>query len=204
MPNCIACGAPITKHVQKWRAKKRGYGFCTSKCSQAHVGNLRRQDIRKRLLARIPTHLPPDQCWEYMGRRTVMGYGEIDYRRSGDTRAKPYRAHRLMYEFEVGPIPDGLFVCHSCDNPPCCNPAHLWLGTNEENSYDRHAKGRTKYGPTKRGEDHPMAKMNEDKVRELLKLRGAIHMNDAADKFGITPQQVANIWTRRHWKHVEL
>jgi hypothetical protein len=55
-------------------------------------------------------------------------------------------AHRLAYTFTFGEIPDGLGVLHTCDNPPCCNPNHLWLGTQLENIADRHSKGRSKGG----------------------------------------------------------
>jgi hypothetical protein len=77
-----------------------------------------------------------DACWIWTGARLPNGYGRVTQ------QGKQVYTHRLAWELTHGPIPDGLVVCHSCDNPPCCNPAHLWLGTPADNVHDRDAKGR--------------------------------------------------------------
>jgi hypothetical protein len=77
-----------------------------------------------------------NQCWEWNGARTDRGYGhKVIGRRHMST-------HRLAYEWANGPIPPGLHVLHTCDNPPCCNPNHLRLGTQHENLIDMVRKGR--------------------------------------------------------------
>ena len=81
----------------------------------------------------------PSGCLEWTGGTTPDGYGKIKI--DGVTVV----AHRLAWTLTVGPIPEGMCVCHTCDNPPCCNVNHLWLGTNAENMADKMAKGR--YGP---------------------------------------------------------
>jgi len=85
-------------------------------------------------------------CMEFVGHRTSGGYGGVT--RDG----RKLRAHRVAWEEANGPIPPGLFVLHRCDNPPCCNPDHLFLGTQQENVADRELKGR---GKRLRGDAHP-------------------------------------------------
>lgn len=78
----------------------------------------------------------PSGCIEWVGCLDRGGYGYIG------RDSKKISTHRLAWEIANGPIPDGLYVCHSCDNPKCCNVDHLWLGTNAENQADSRAKGR--------------------------------------------------------------
>lgn len=81
----------------------------------------------------------PSGCWEWTGATVPFGYGVFQLGRGvGVTRS-----HRFAYELWVGPIPEGMFVCHTCDNPPCCNPEHLFLGSNGDNMKDMHAKNRS-------------------------------------------------------------
>jgi hypothetical protein len=77
---------------------------------------------------------------EWQGGRDLQGYGQIFVR--GQAKPTRLKAHRVSYELHVGPIPDGMCVCHTCDNPPCLNPEHLWLGTNADNTRDKTEKGR--------------------------------------------------------------
>jgi len=79
-------------------------------------------------------------CWEWQRARSSTGYGAIAVDR------KTRGVHRVSYEVFIGPIPDGLCVMHRCDNPPCCNPAHLMVGTKGDNNADRAAKGRSSCG----------------------------------------------------------
>jgi len=76
------------------------------------------------------------ECWNWLG-RTTDGYGHMSI------NGKEVLSHRLAYQFSVGLIPSGLAVLHTCDNPSCCNPKHLWLGTRADNNKDRALKGRS-------------------------------------------------------------
>jgi hypothetical protein len=88
-------------------------------------------------------------CWVFTGAKS-QGYGLIWAGRTGKPSDVGYYnqrsltpAHRAAYELWVGPIPEGMVICHKCDNPPCCNPDHLFLGTYVENMQDCSKKGRT-------------------------------------------------------------
>lgn len=80
-------------------------------------------------------------CWEWSGAINQLGYGRFtdNYINQG--------AHRWSFQFFKGPIPEGLWICHACDNPSCVNPDHLWAGTAQQNAQDMHAKGRNFMGP---------------------------------------------------------
>lgn len=96
-------------------------------------------DIAERFWARVDRR-SEDECWEWSGHRDQRGYG-----RGGTNKAGGYLAHRMAYMLHAGvALPDSTLVCHRCDNPPCCNPAHLFTGTHKDNAVDMAAKGRWK------------------------------------------------------------
>ena len=110
-------------------------------------------------------------------------------------------AHRYAYERENGKIPEGLIVCHSCDNPSCVNVNHMFLGTHADNNKDRDQKNRNRQLC---GEDHGRSKLTIDQVRELRELvkNGALSAYAASKKFGINHKTSRNIVEGKLWKHV--
>lgn len=90
-----------------------------------------------------------NECWEWSGARDQCGYGVL--RRDPAHRSAQCHASRISWEIHNGKIPDGLQILHRCDNPPCVNPSHLWIGTNAQNIADAIAKGRKHKSFCRRG-----------------------------------------------------
>lgn len=109
----------------------------------------------------------PDECWLWRASFTRGGYGQFTVPRGG--RWITRRAHRVAWTLTNGPIRDGLYVCHRCDNPPCCNPAHLFLGTHHDNVKDMDAKGR-RVTKVRAGEAASNAKLRETDVARIRAL----------------------------------
>jgi len=134
-----------------------------------------------------------DECWEWTGGRFHYGHGA--FKAGGKTSG----AHRFAWAIANGPIPPGMFVCHHCDNPPCVNPAHLFVGTQADNDGDRTAKGRDA-----RGEAHGMAKLTDGDVAEIRRLykSAGLLQREIGRLYGVDPTMVSLIVRRRNWKHV--
>jgi hypothetical protein len=116
---------------------------------------------------------------------------------------KRVAAHRLAYEDVIGPIPAGLHILHSCDHPPCCNPAHLRAGTHQENMDDREARGRGNRTP-KRGEDQCFARLTEADVLSIRNqyAAGGISQRILANLYNVHVMTVNDVIKRRTWKHI--
>jgi len=138
-----------------------------------------------------------DGCWHWTGAKTGRGYGSM---RVGH---KSTGAHRISYELFKGPIGD-LHVCHTCDNPLCVNPDHLWLGTNADNVADREAKGRMK-SPVigKKGSTNPFSKLTEAEIPKIRKLRNdGMTAKVIAAEFGVSESAIDNVIYGNAWTHV--
>lgn len=148
-----------------------------------------------------------DDCWEWTAHRLRGGYGHFW---DGHDHVK---AHRFSYELFVGLIPDGMLVCHKCDNPPCVNPAHLFVGTHDDNMADKKAKGRNCYGDANGSRTHPRARgeacwSSKLSNADTLAIYAAYHESrvrqvDLAAQFGITQSRVSAI-VRDHERYAWL
>lgn len=133
-----------------------------------------------------------DACWEWRGARSAAGYGNVV------VRGKTVTAHRVAWETERGPIPEGMQVCHRCDNPLCVRPDHLFLGTAADNMADRNAKGRQA-----RGEKFKRSSLTEEKVREMRVLaKTGVNMSELARRFGVSLPSASRIVRGLDWRHV--
>ena len=137
-----------------------------------------------------------DDCWEWTACKS-NGYGRIG---RGGKGGKMEQAHRVSWEFHNGEIPDGLQVLHTCDNPPCCNPGHLFLGTPAVNAADRDTKGRQ---ADFRGEGNSSARLTEAQVVEIRRRHNAGETQAALGiEYGVANQHVSGIVNGKKWAHV--
>ena len=141
-------------------------------------------------LRRFVTRGEPADCWEFTGCR-LRGYGQLG------VEGVPKLTHRIAWEEAHGPIPDGLWVLHHCDNPPCCNPAHLYLGTHADNMRDMAERGRDP-GGCYFGEMNAKAKLTTAEVAEVRALAaGGVTQREIAIRFGVTQAGVSLIVRRK-------
>lgn len=135
-------------------------------------------------------------CIEWTAKRNHNGYGIMLVTGSGD---KKILTHRVAWEIANGPIPAGMYVLHRCDNPPCVNIEHLFLGTLADNNRDKYEKGRCP-----RGERCGKSNLTDDDIREIRRLyeTGSLSQQAIAEQFGIVQQSVHKIVAHKRWTHV--
>lgn len=139
-----------------------------------------------------------NDCWNWMGARKPKGYGNVRIDK------KYMLSHRVAFALANGQIPKGFMVCHVCDNPSCCNPSHLMLGTCKSNAADMLIKNRQKdiiYAA--RGEKNGNSKLTSSDVVKIRRLyeRGA-KLTDIADMHKVSPQAIGSIVRMETWRHV--
>lgn len=134
------------------------------------------------------------ECWPWVA-KAVASYG---YGRMTAGRGRYLRAHQIAWALENGPIPEGSVVRHSCDNPWCCNPAHLSIGSIADNCSDATTRNRASAPPRMPGAKHPRAKLTEASVQEI---RSSAETLDAlARRFGVSVKSVWRIRKGLQWK----
>lgn len=143
-----------------------------------------------------------DGCWEWTGSLNRSGYGAFR------TKDRYVPASRYSWFLAHGAIPDEMCVCHRCDNPPCVNPAHLFLGTLADNAHDMIAKGRAKYLQNFRacqgkGMDNPQAKLDDDKIRAIRSLHiQGLGTRRLARQFNVGRTTIQRTLQGKMWSHV--
>jgi hypothetical protein len=131
-------------------------------------------------------HQGAEECWPWLGCLYTSGYGKF---RNG-------YAHRFALA-DSGVEVEGKFVCHSCDNPACCNPAHLFTGTQRDNMQDMTRKARQS-----RGSKRPLAKLTEADVRNIRFNTDGISQTELGKRYGVDSSRVSKIKSNKIWRHV--
>lgn len=144
----------------------------------------------------------PDECWKWLGYIPRGKYG-LGYGQLRDETKKRLPAHRFSYRLHKGPIPNGLIVCHKCDNPKCVNPNHLFLGTHKDNAEDRDRKGRGNPGVSL-GEKHGNSVITDKIVLEMRRLYRPrkVSQQFLADRFNCDRKTVSHVVRRSTWRHI--
>lgn len=137
------------------------------------------------------------ECWPWTRAKNDYGYGLFWSPR----HKRFYRAHRVAWLLTHGPIPEEMVVRHkTCDNPPCCNPHHLAVGTHADNVADKTEKGRQLYG-----ERDPKSKLLESEVQDIRNLyaSGALYQYQIARVYGVSKGCVRDIIAGVNWSHLK-
>jgi hypothetical protein len=150
----------------------------------------------ERFMTHVDTESSPNGCWVWKAHvKEGYGYFNIGYSRW-------HRAHRVSYLLFKGAIPEGLFVLHQCDNPPCVNPEHLSVGTHQENMRQRVMRGR--YNTQVRGSKHAKSKLTAEQVVQIRELYGTGEFSQTklGEMFGVTVGSISDIVRNRVWRHL--
>ena len=145
---------------------------------------------------KLPDSIGTDECWEWQGGNNGRdGYGRFR------VENKKLSAHRIVYRLTIGDIPDGLLVCHTCDNPRCVNPDHLFLGTKADNYRDMRDKGRDNTAHGEQVATHKLAREDVVAIRDEY-IPHKVSTRQLARKYGVRPSSIQRIISRQNWKHL--
>lgn len=188
---CTKCGDWFDRAYNISAKRRSRPQFCSQSCQTAHWQVNAEVRLEARFWSRV-AHADKRGCMAWTGRLDPNGYGRIDY------QGRPTLAHRVAYELTNGPAVGGV-VMHTCDNPQCCNPDHLRLGTQADNVADMDMKGRRRVG-VRRGAECNKTKLTEDQVR--LVFSSLEKPADLAARFGVSTTAIRYIQSGRNWRHV--
>ncbi len=184
------------------REKRTPYTtYCSVRC-----GNLARARVPHfTRFWRFVERRGPDECWPWKGaHNNRSGHGQFTWNGLGGLGSRLIGAHRAAWMFTHGPIGNRkVHVCHSCDNPPCCNPAHLFLGSQRDNMHDASVKGRVRIPAPRRGAANNKAKLSDGAVREIRRrYAGGETLSSLARWYGMARSSVRRIVRGDGWAHV--
>lgn len=181
--NCLFCNEEFKIKPSHIRYKKGN--FCSKKCFYTY-----RIPLSDKFWCRVEK---TDSCWIWKGSCDQGGYGQFE------TREKYARhAHRFSYFLHYGEIPNGMCVCHSCDNPSCVNPTHLFLGTNLDNINDRQKKFRQAMGLSQ-----GLAKLKESDIKEIRNLANTTSRRKIGKLFNVAMSTINAVVQRKTWKYTD-
>jgi predicted XRE-type DNA-binding protein len=185
------CGCGQKTNIAK-RTEKR-IGHTKGEPLRFVLGHARKriESVQERFWSKVDQSGGKDGCWDWMASHLPQGYGVLG------VNGKSLRSNRVAWELTYGDIPAGLCVCHHCDNPACCNPKHLFLGTMGDNMKDKIRKGRQT-----KGEELPQSKLTLDQVQRIRHLysEGHLSQREIAGIYGVVQGNVSMIVHNKIWR----
>lgn len=162
-----------------------------------HVNRISKNEQIALFWSRVSITADDNLCWLWTEKHDKDGYGKTWW------NGKTERSHRVAWMYPDYSIPNEMFILHSCDNPICCNPKHLFIGTALDNNRDRERKGR---GNQLKGEQHHMHKLTEDQVRDIRRryFMSNVSYSQLAHEYGVTPSNICMIVKNKTWQFDEL
>lgn len=191
-PGFCYCGCggrtPLATRTNKARGNVAGQSIKYLKNHHRTSKPIDMTDVRRRFLNFV-TAGGPDACWEWQGDTNWKGYGRLS------VKARNVGAHRVSYQLHHGDIPEDLLVRHTCDNPPCVNPAHLVLGTYQQNSQDAKERDRLT-----RGEDIAISRLTERDVQDIRrKFANGATKKGLAREYGVARYTIQQLLKGDTW-----
>jgi hypothetical protein len=190
---CAGCGAAATASIYDIARGRARY--CSRHCQRRGAAQVKNQRLKETTEARFWARVSkggPDECWPWLGTRVSDGYGNFCI------NGKAAGTHRVAFAFANGREPAND-VCHSCDNPPCCNPAHLWEGDARANLRDMVAKGPFR-SPS--GADSPNAKLTPG---EVAIIRSSLEKPRVlAERYGVSYNAIRRVRMGISWRSLDL
>lgn len=188
---CFMCGKDFDRGYPISASRSSRPQFCGSECRNLRSTIEKEKNLENRFWEKASIGFS-DECWPWAGRVSEQGYGVFDY------QGRPQIASRISYWLATGVEPGDLDVCHSCDNPPCVNPKHLWLGTASDNMKDASSKGRvTGAINPRKGRDVNTCRLEEEEVRHVR--RSTLSRKELATLYGVSSNAIRLIQLRVNW-----
>ena len=185
---CAYCGETVTRRLQG-----RRHRYCSRSCGRRAQPQT---PVAERFWSKVDIRGLFD-CWEWQAATKRRGYGQFTIGgRAGHNLSASRAAYLLTHG--LNSLPAGIDVCHHCDNPPCCNPAHLFAGTPKDNSQDAVTKGRMHLG-----ERHGHATLTAEDVRRIRQLLAAgVTCTPIARQLGVSRGAISGIQRNVNWRHI--